>query len=188
MKLKTFGRVSLLLLVMAAGFAFGHFGLGKGLEDMGVAMQKPPKRPVQNQLPALQGAPTSPETVPEITPNIPLLPGEKRKDPDPAQKPATAENQPDEPDNNPPVVEPKPADEGDAGAVRYSLQVGTYESEDGAQEQADSLTGLGYAARVEAQEDEKTFRVLVGSYTSEKSARKIAEELREKGFDAWITQ
>jgi len=187
MRLKTFGRVSLLLMVMGAGFAFGRFGLGKGLEGMGVAMQKPPKRPVQNQLPALQGNPTSPETVPEITPNIPLLPGEKRKEPEPATTPETA-NQPDEQDNNQPVVEPKAADEGDAGAVRYSLQVGTYESEDGAQEQADSLTGLGYAARVEQQKDGRNYRVLVGSYSSEKSARKIAEELRGKGFDAWITQ
>jgi len=180
---KKIGRGAVILLgTMAAGFLIGRVGLGEGyLRHTLAAIQRPEARAVPR--------PTSPsgEGIPEISPDIPPLPGDE------SLAPSAPEGQASSPETAGEGPAARPPEEAEKEAIfvgRFSLQLGSFEREDKANKMAEAVTGLGYPARVEAQEGEgeKVYRVLVGSYASEDSARRMAEELRQKGFDAFVTQ
>lgn len=192
---KKFLRVIVVLVVsLAAGFAFGRYGLGEGYLKHtfeAIPTQKPTPTPIQ-PAPTVDGGPLA-------TPEIPALAEEssnatERKPPAPQETPQVTQPTDDTAQPNDGAIgnQPEPLDTGaiDAGTTRNTIQAGTFESESSANTRADKLAGLGYPTQVTPQQENgrTVYRVTVGSYADENAARSDAEQLRKKGYDAFVTQ
>jgi len=167
----------ILVAATGAGFAFGRYGLGESYLKQAVPSIKRPPR-------ALQRPASPPEEIPEISPEIPPLPAGQR------ETAPSAEEQPQGEEGKPKEGTPRQATGEESYTERFSVQVGSFENEEAAAEQAESVSSLGYPARISplTRGAEKVYRVMVGSYTNAESARRMAEELRQKGFDAFVSQ
>jgi cell division protein FtsN len=84
-----------------------------------------------------------------------------------------------------PAPAPEAATEGEE---RFAVQVGLFISQQGARERADALARAGYPSRVEREQDgeRSTYRVLTGRYRTEYAARRAAEQLTQEGFEAFV--
>jgi cell division protein FtsN len=173
----------ILLLAMAAGFAFGRFGIGEGYLKRSVAAIKKPSESPPVKPPSVPPA----QEIPEIYPDVPPLTGEIPEGP---EKPTAETEEPKEEEGAP--EEPKPAEEKKPAPApgRFALQAGSFDNEESARQHAEALEGLGYAVRVTqvAVGAKVVHRVLAGSYATEDEARAAAEELRSKGFEAFISR
>ncbi|MBI3929490.1 MAG: SPOR domain-containing protein [Armatimonadetes bacterium] len=87
-----------------------------------------------------------------------------------------------------PEPTPTPEEIAASGDGSYSLQFGSFGSEENARRLADQLGQSGQKAMVEEIETEngKIYRVRGGSFTKEADAQGQAESLREKGIEVFI--
>ena len=197
----TFLTFSLLLLVLAAGFAVGRLVVGRAyLKTAGQFDKLPvPKAGVGAQA----GADSDQQVGQGYVPEPAERPSETKKDrpkpeqatPDVDQAPASDQEAPQE--TAPPAAakqdESLPTDTtepSETKAKRYAIQVGLFEAADGAQQVADDLTRAGYPARVEpAKGDTGTvYRVVTGRYRTEYAARKAMDQLRQEGFPGFLVE
>jgi len=187
---------SLLLLVMAAGFAVGRLVVGRAYSKGTAQFENwPALRPEANEsrVPEVE-VPRGEVHVPEAAVEPPEEAG--------AASGATAEE--DKPENpseegreQTPALEeqeelpaaPEPL-ESEARETRYAIQVGVFTSEQGARELQDELAHDGYPARVEVSRGESgtTYRVLTGRYRTEYGARKALDQLRQEGFAGFLVE
>jgi cell division protein FtsN len=189
---------SLLLVVMALGFALGRALVGKvsvrrplefakqegqkaGSAQQAVQEPGPPAAPAYVPAPAEpQGGANAPAEGSETSPPAPEQPG-------PSPSPGPAE-QPEGGATGPPPLPAPQATEG--SEERFAVQVGSFISPEGARELADSLARAGYPSRVEREQsgERVSYRVLTGRYRTEYAARKAAEQLTREGFQAFIVK
>jgi cell division septation protein DedD len=189
---------SLLLLVMAAGFAVGRLVIGRAYPRGAGQFER-----LSTARPETAGRPTV-ETEPP--PGAVHVPEEKEHRPEqraePRPSPAQGE-EPEPPAAEVPEVAPTPEEPAEETSVpteapgteargkRYAIQVGMFASEQGAQQVADELTRDGYPARVEVTRGEAggtVFRVLTGRYRTEYAARKAMEQLRQEGYPGFLVE
>ncbi|NIM05399.1 MAG: hypothetical protein GTO55_04775 [Armatimonadetes bacterium] len=172
----------ILLLSMAAGFAFGRFGLGEGYLKRSVAsiQEQPEPKPIhQPSLP--------PERVPEVIPDIPAIVVDETE---PSSEEENGESPSERPEEEATETMPPQGAQDDTSSGQISLQVGSFDRKESAYQQAEALTNLGYPARVVPGTvgSKVVYRVLVGSYATEDNARAVAEQLKQKGIEAFISR
>ncbi len=196
----TFLIFSLLLLVLAGGFAVGRLVVGRAYVKSAGQFEKWPgpkaeeatAAPAEGELPSGQGyvpapsrqaaesqSPGKPEAAPgeqteQAKPEAPAAASAPAPSPAPQALPAPAES-------------PQPAEEKER---RYAIQVGVFEGEEGAQKVADDLARAGYPAQVESTRGEQgnVYRVLTGRYRTEYAARKAMDQLRQEGFSGFLVE
>jgi len=196
----TFLTFSVLLLVLAAGFAVGRLVVGRAyLKTTGQFDKLPvPKAGTGAQAgadsdqqigqgyvpePADRPSETKDRPKPEqATPVGDQAPASDQETPQEAAPPAAAKQ-----DESLPTETTEPSE---AKAKRYAIQVGLFEAAEGAQQVADDLTRAGYPARVEpAKGDSGTvYRVVTGRYRTEYAARKAMDQLRQEGFPGFLVE
>ena len=194
----TFLTFSLLLLVLAAGFAVGRLVIGRAYLKSAGQFEKLPISRVQSggeatepDQPVGQGYVPAPVERPSETPEETSPAQGPRPD---EQSESPAEEQPSE--AAPPAreqQEPLPAETPEPTEMkekRYAIQVGVFELREGAQQVADDLSRAGYPARVEmARGDSETvYRVVTGRYRTEYAARKAMDQLRQEGFPGFLVE
>ena len=192
----TFLTFSLLLLVLAAGFAVGRLVVGRAyIKSAGQFDRLPiPKADTSGQASVDADQPAGQGYVPE-----PADQSAKKDDQSMAEPPVDQDlNAPKDeapPDAAPasdqqnystPVETPKPGE--DKNERRYAIQVGLFESEQSAQQLADDLARAGYPARVDVGKGDngRVYRVLTGRYRTEYAARKAMDQLRQEGFPGFL--
>ena len=189
---------SLLLLVLAGGFALGRLVVGRAnLKQAGQFDKLPTPRPEVGAGSPAETAPPSGEVyVPEPSgaAGKESRPQEQAAPP-PAEQPGAATPEAGSPPPPPeqPEVMPAPAEGPSASEEkqkRFAIQVGVFVAESGAQQLADELARAGYPARVElGQENGATvYRVVTGRYRTEYAARKAMDELRQEGFPGFLVE
>jgi cell division protein FtsN len=197
----TFLTFSLLLLVLAAGFAVGRLVVGRAYIKSAGQFEKLPvpkgeagdgaaaevdQATGQGYVPAPEGQNGVTQEQPQ--PQAKTPDGQTPETPDsgtPSDLTPPADEQPQA--DSAPVETPTPAEE---KAKRYAIQVGMFESDAGAQQVADDLARAGYPARVEVAQSDgaKVFRVLTGRYRTEYAARKAMDQLRQEGFPGFLVE
>jgi cell division protein FtsN len=192
---------SLLLLVLAAGFAVGRLVVGRAYIKSAGQFEKLPvpkgeagdagtaegdQATGQGYVPAPEGQ--NGDTQDQSQPQAEIPDEQTSETPDsgtPSDLTPPADEQP--PADAPPAETPKPAED---RAKRYAIQIGMFESDEGAQQVADDLARAGYPARVEVAQNEgaKVYRVLTGRYRTEYAARKAMDQLRQEGFLGFLVE
>lgn len=185
---------SLLLLVLAIGFAVGRLVVGqlylKGSRGLKWAAAEAGERPLVEPAapPGRVHVPSAGEPSPEEKLDSG---GREAAGTAPGAEP---EPEPDASGREEPREEPLPVETSEsapaAGDTRYAIQVGMFESEQGARRVAEELTRAGYPARIEVGRGERgdLYRVLTGRYRTEYAARKAMEQLQKEGFPGFLTQ
>lgn len=192
----TFFIFSMLLLVLAGGFAVGRLVIGRAYVKSAGQFEKwpgPKAEPApgaqsESEVPSGQGYVPEPA---EQTPEPEAAP--KPEAPAPPEKPADNRPEPPstsspEPETAPPPSEPpKQAPEGEK---RYAIQVGVFAAEGGAQQVAEELARAGYPAKVEVARVETgtVYRVVTGRYRTEYAARKAMDQLKQEGFPGLLVE
>jgi cell division protein FtsN len=156
---------------MAIGFVFGRVVIARAY-----IRTAPPVGKAQSSSQA--GAPAGVlyrprEAQTQTTEEQPATPETKAAPPE-----ATDVTPPDETPVSPAPPETAPQD------VRYTVQVGTFESNRSARQMSDRLTRTGRPARIEVDRTQSptAYRVLTGRYRSESNARKALDQLKNEGF------
>lgn len=190
---------SLLLLVLAGGFAVGRLVVGRAyLKTVGQSDKLPIARPQSDSQPggdyehsAGQGyvpAPAEPaEARDRQRAERESPPGERPGAPQqdlPSDMMAATDDQRVQP---PPAEEPPPEEQ---PAKRYAIQIGVFGAQEGAQQVADDLARAGYPARVESSKGDNgtVYRVVTGRYRTEYAARKAMDQLRQEGFPGFLVE
>jgi len=196
----TFLTFSLLLLVLAAGFAVGRLVVGRAyLKTAGQFDKLPvPKAQAGGE----GGADVDQQIGQAYVPAPAERPAEAQERPEPEEVAPVEGDEPDPGQETPQEAAPPAAvgqaeslptettEPSETKAKRYAIQVGLFEAAEGAQQVADDLTRAGYPARVEqAGSDTGTiYRVVTGRYRTEYAARKAMDQLRQEGFPGFLVE
>ena len=192
----TFLIFSLLLLVLAGGFAVGRLVVGRAYVKSAGQFEKWPgpkaeeatAAPAEGELPSGQGYVPAPsrQAAESQSPGKPeAAPGEQTEQAEPEAPPAASAPAPQA--LPAPAESLQPAEEKER---RYAIQVGVFEVEEGAQKVADDLARAGYPAQVEStrRDQGNVYRVLTGRYRTEYAARKAMDQLRQEGFSGFLVE
>jgi len=197
----TFLTFSLLLLVLAAGFAVGRLVIGRAYlksagqfeklpigkpQTGGQAAAEPDQTVGQGYVPAPAEQSAEPQERPKPQQAAPPDEQPEGLNQDmPAEVAPPSEGQQDQP--LPAEETPKPSEQRER---RYAIQIGLFESQEGAQQVADDLARAGYPARVErsAGDSGAVYRVVTGRYRTEYAARKAMDQLRQEGFPGFLVE
>jgi len=189
---------SLLLLVLAAGFAVGRLVIGRAyLKSAGQFEKLPAPKPAGAEgAPIASDLPAGDVYVPEPRGKARTEEGQESPEGEPAEQPQqTPEGQAEPPvppgqEALPPPPPPVEAPREEESGKRYAIQVGLFIAEAGAQQVADQLARGGYPARVEVTRGDggTLYRVVTGRYRTEYAARKAMEQLRQEGFPGFLVE
>lgn len=141
--------------------------------------ESPPEEPLPTRGMA------EPEETPEPIPPLVEVKVRTRK-----TEPARTGASPTPPTPPEPPQKPRQEEKPAAAAPRYTVQVGTYRSEENAKAFSQELQGLGYAPRVRSvvKKEGTLYYVYLGAFEDKRQAQALRDELKRLEYEAFVTE